>query len=290
MKIVSVVEEMKHISRSIHDKNKSIGFVPTMGALHDGHLSLIKEAVKFNDYVVVSIFINPIQFDKKKDLQAYPTNKLRDHEIAKKIGVSVLFEPTVNEMYPAGLCTFVDTEGLPLNLCGGARSGHFRGVSTVVVKLFNIVKPEIAYFGEKDFQQSVIVTRLVKDLDMEVKIAVLPTVRANDGLALSSRNMRLNGVERSDALCLFEAIKNTKMLVESGVTDAASIKKSCLRIINVKKSVKKVDYVSVVNRDTLLDVPYVDESALLAMAIWVGETRLIDNCSFEECFVKGKTI
>ncbi len=285
MKIVSVVEEMKHISRSLHVENKSIGFVPTMGALHDGHLSLIKEAAKYNDYVVVSIFINPIQFDEKKDLLAYPADILRDLEIAKKIGVSVVFKPTVNEMYPSGFCTFVDTEGLPQNLCGSNRSGHFKGVSTVVVKLFNIVKPEIAYFGEKDFQQAVIVTRLVKDLGMDVKIAVLPTVRADDGLALSSRNVRLSGLERGDALCLFEAIKNAKMLVASGVTDATSIKKSCLRIINAKKSVKKVDYVSVVNRDTLLDVPFIDESALLAMAIWVGETRLIDNCSFAECIV-----
>ena len=271
---------MRHISQDVRKENKCIGFVPTMGALHDGHLKLIKEAVKYTDYVVVSIFVNPIQFDKKNDLLSYPVDVFRDHETARKNGVNVIFEPDVDEMYPSGFCTFVDTDGLPEYLCGGDRPGHFRGVSTVVLKLFNIVRPHIAYFGEKDFQQSVIISRMVKDLDMDIKVEVLPTIRDDDGLALSSRNRRLNGLERTDALCLFESIEMAKKLVRSGITDAAEIKKSCRQIINAKRCVRKIDYVSVVNKNTLLDVPFVDKSGLLAMAVWIGDTRLIDNCSF----------
>ncbi|MBI2560339.1 MAG: pantoate--beta-alanine ligase [Planctomycetes bacterium] len=272
------VSELKLIkSTSGRGENQTIGFVPTMGALHEGHLSLIRAAQKENDAVVVSIFVNPLQFGPDEDFQRYPRQLERDKELLNQVGgVDTIFYPDAREMYPEGFCTAVEVKELGNRLCGSSRLGHFSGVATVVTKLFNIVKPDAAYFGQKDFQQTVIIKRLIADLNMDVEIKVLPTVRDEDGLALSSRNQYLSREERQDALCLYQALLKAKSLANSGETDAKKIIKEMVNVVNRTQS-SKIDYVSIVNPDTLEDVQEIKDGAVAALAVWIGKTRLIDN-------------
>lgn len=278
MKIITDIKGMKSFSSKMREEGKSIGFVPTMGALHEGHVSLIRKARDGNECVIISIFVNPAQFDRKDDFLSYPVDRANDHELALKNGVDIVFEPEVDDMYPDGFETYIDQKRLPNRLCGLNRPGHFRGVSTVVTKLFNIVKPHKAYFGEKDLQQSAIIRRLVKDLNMDVEIVVLPTVRSAEGAACSSRNRLLSAEERLDALSLYDALNNAQSLIKSGVRDSREIIGSVIKIINSKKNVKKIDYVSIVNQDTLEDSLTINGQEIIAMAVWIGNTRLIDNC------------
>lgn len=277
MQIITDIKEMKSLSDYMRLRGGLIGFVPTMGALHEGHVSLIRQARVDNGCVVISIFVNPIQFDRKDDLLAYPRDLEKDHEIALKNGADIIFEPEVSAIYPNGYCTYVIHDRLTDVLCGAYRPGHFKGVATIVAKLFNIVRPQKAYFGQKDFQQTVVIKKMVNDLNMDVEIIVMPTVRDPDGLALSSRNSRLSDDERQDALCLYEAINKARSLFASGIIEPDRLISDITDIINSRRNVS-IEYVSIVDPDTLEDVSIINGRALLSLAVWIGNTRLIDNC------------
>jgi len=257
-------------------KDKTIGFVPTMGALHHGHLSLMRQAVKDNDIVVVSIFVNPTQFGPKEDFKKYPRNLKQDARLCRKVGVDIIFYPDAKEIYPDNYKTYVFVSELSDCLCGEFRSGHFKGVATVVAKLFNIVQPDVAYFGQKDVQQAIIIKKLVSDLNIPLKIEVLPTVRERDGLAMSSRNMYLNPGERKDALILYRALNLAKDLIRKGDVNSANIIQRMRRLISKKKSAK-VQYISIVDLEDLKPIHKIKDKALVALAAWIGKTRLIDN-------------
>jgi len=276
MKIIDSIQRMAMLSKILKKESKTIGLVPTMGYLHDGHLSLIKTAKQHTDVAVVSIFVNPIQFSPKEDLDKYPRDLKRDEEMARLAGADVLFNPSAVDMYPEGYETYVDVERLSASLCGPHRPGHFRGVATVVVKLFGIVKPDIAYFGQKDAQQSVIIKKMVEDLNMDIDIKVLPTVREKDGLAMSSRNIYLSEKERKDALCLIEAISKAEAAVKSGERSASKIIKMMEGIIK-EKPTAKIDYIDAVDTKSLRPVDTISKETLIALAVFVGKTRLVDN-------------
>jgi pantoate--beta-alanine ligase len=280
MKIVEKVKEMQAISLAEKRVGKRVGFVPTMGYLHEGHLSLVRRARRENDIVVVSIFVNPTQFGPNEDFERYPRDLKRDAELLKREGVDYLFHPKAEEMYPPGYSTFVEVEGLTETLCGAKRPGHFRGVATVVTKLLNIVQPDRAYFGEKDFQQLQVIKRLVRDLNIPVEVVGCPIVREEDGLALSSRNTYLSSEERESALALYKGLKLAKELFESGERDAERIKREVERLILSHPKVSKVDYVEIVDSETLKPVKEVKEGDTIALAVFVGKTRLIDNYQF----------
>jgi pantoate--beta-alanine ligase len=247
-----------------------------MGYLHKGHLSLMKKARKETDIVIISIFVNPTQFGPHEDYTQYPRDLEKDTQLAKAVGVDVVFVPTVAAMYPQGFSTFVNVEEITDCLCGQSRPGHFRGVTTVVMKLFNLVKPDIAYFGQKDAQQAIVIKRMVKDLDMDIKIKVLPIVRESDGLAMSSRNTYLNLQERKDATVLFHALQRARTMVASGVREPRKIISNMKRIIRQKQSAK-IDYVAVVDTENLKTLKRISGEVLIALAVWIGKTRLIDN-------------
>lgn len=276
MKIIGSPMQMQAVSRDIRRKGESIGFIPTMGALHDGHLSLIRKARSENNTVVVSIFVNPTQFSPKEDLKRYPRVIKKDSLLCEKEGVDFIFYPLVKQMYPEGYCSYVTVEGLSGLLCGKSRPGHFRGVATIVAKLFNIVCPDNAYFGQKDAQQAVIIKRMVDDLNIPVKIKVLPIVRQKNGLALSSRNIYLNDNEKEDALVLFQSLNLARSLIKSGVVDAGKIINIMKQFI-LKKKTAKIDYVSIVNLNDLQPVKQAAGNCLIALAVYIGKTRLIDN-------------
>ncbi len=225
MQIIKAPNKLTSIIKSLKKQGKTIGFVPTMGALHEGHVSLIKKARKENDIVVLSIFVNPTQFGPKEDYKKYPRNFSRDSAIAKKAGVDIIFAPSAKEMYEESFSTYVEETNLSNILEGAIRPGHFRGVTTVVLKLFNIVQPDISYFGQKDWQQAVIIKKMVKDLNLDTEIKVLPTIREKDGLAQSSRNIYLNKDEQKSATILYRSLTEAKRLIENGLTDAEEIKK-----------------------------------------------------------------
>ncbi|MBL7210444.1 MAG: pantoate--beta-alanine ligase, partial [Candidatus Omnitrophica bacterium] len=254
----------------------TVGFVPTMGALHEAHLGLIRRAQRDNDFTVVSIFVNPAQFAPAEDFKKYPRDIKGDARLCKKEGVDILFCPTVKEMYPEDFSSFVEVKGLSGVLCGKSRPGHFRGVATIVTKLFNIVSPDVAYFGQKDAQQALIIKRLVRDLNLPVKIKVLPIIRDKDGLALSSRNRYLSGAERKDASVLFSALKLARGLVNKGIRDPREIVRRVSGLIKTKKKAR-IDYVSVVDLGNFGPVKKIKDNCLIALAVWLGETRLIDN-------------
>lgn len=270
------VTEMHRFASVAKAEGKSISFVPTMGFLHEGHASLIREARKRGDVCVVSIFVNPAQFGAGEDFQSYPRDLERDSEIAVKNGVDVLFVPGAGEMYPKGFQTYVNVEEISLPLCGASRPGHFRGVTTVVTKLFHIVKPDSAFFGEKDYQQLAVIRRLVKDLNMDVEIVGMPTVREPDGLALSSRNAYLSPAERKSALCLSRAISAALELYMSGERSVPLLRNEALRIIG-EEPAARVDYVELRDGESLADVDTADDGTVLALAVRIGATRLIDN-------------
>ena len=267
---------MSNISKSIRQKGKTIGLVPTMGALHKGHLSLIRQARKDNDVVVVSIFVNPKQFGPKEDFKKYPRNLKQDTEFCKKEGVDLVFLPGSGGMYQKNYKTYVNVEGLSNVLCAKFRPGHFKGVATVVNKLFNIVNPCIAYFGQKDAQQSVIIKRMAQDLNMPVKIKVMSTVREADGLAMSSRNAYLNQTEREDAVVLYQALIIAKKLIRQEKLDSSNIIHKMRQLINKKKSAK-IQYIEIVDQENLRPLDKIKSKVLIALAVCIGKIRLIDN-------------
>jgi len=274
MIIARSIKKVKEVIRRV--KNKKIGFVPTMGALHQGHLSLVERAKKETDFVVVSIFVNPLQFGPQEDYKLYPRNFKKDEALLRKEGVDLIFYPTPKIMYLKDFSTYVEEVYLSRVLCGVSRPGHFKGVTTVVAKLFNIVEPDIAYFGQKDYQQAQIIKRMVRDLNFPIKIRVLPIVRDKDGLALSSRNSYLNSEERKSALVLFQSIRLAKNLVRRDIVESRLIIKEVKKLINSKKYTK-IDYVEIVDPLTLRPLERIEKRGLLALAVYVGRARLIDN-------------
>jgi len=280
MEVITKINEMRARVLSVKDRKRSIGFVPTMGALHDGHISLIRRAREENDELIISIYLNPTQFDNNDDFDKYPRLLNDDIEIIRNENADVVFTPCTEEMYPDGFCTHVTQDKLTDALCGGVRPDHFNGVTTIVTKLFNIIKPDRAYFGQKDYQQSAIIKRLVVDMNMDIDIRVCHTVREEDGLALSSRNKRLSLEERKDALCIYGSLQKAGAMFASNVRDAKAIIEEMTSVIKKTKRTK-IDYISIVNTDTLEDLSSINGKALAAVAVWIGNTRLIDNTILE---------
>lgn len=276
IRVIKTIKEMKRLIRGIRRKGLSVGFVPTMGCLHAGHISLVKEAKRRNDIVVVSIFVNPTQFGPREDLKKYPRDMKKDLKLLSKCGVDAVFSPGAKEMYPDGFRTDVEVKGLSDMLCGASRPGHFRGVTTVVAKLFNIVAPDNAYFGEKDFQQLVIIRQMAKDLNMDMNIISMPTVREKGGLAMSSRNSYLSKDERIKALSISRSLKLARKLINSGMKSSARIRSSMARMIRRSKGLK-IDYIAICDPGTLEERKTVKGRTLIAVAAYVGKTRLIDN-------------
>lgn len=276
MKIIRAVSGMQRLSARFKASGKKIGFVPTMGALHAGHLSLIRRARKENDVVVVSIFVNPAQFGPKEDLRRYPRSLRKDSSLCKKCGVDIIFNPKASSLYPSGYRTYVNVGGLSEVLCGYYRKGHFRGVATVVAKLFNIVRPDSAYFGQKDAQQCLIIKKMIADLNIPLELKVLPTVREKDGLALSSRNNYLDAAERKDATVLSEALSLAQGLAKRGIRDTSSVIRQ-MRSLILKKRNARIEYICVVDSKELTPLSRISGGALLALAVRIGRTRLIDN-------------
>lgn len=278
MKVIKKIDELKDVLKDFKKEGKTIGLVPTMGFLHKGHASLIKKAVEENDIVVVSDFVNPIQFGPNEDLEAYPRDIDADSKLCEDLGADFIFNPEPNEMYHDKKA-FVDINGLSDNLCGARREGHFRGVCTVCTKLFNIVGPSRAYFGQKDAQQLAIIKKLVFDLNIPVEIIACPIVREEDGLAMSSRNTYLSTDERKAALCLSKAIFEGEKMPKNG----ASVKEVLRKMEEIISSEKlaKIDYISAVELETIEDVENFDKDTLVAIAAYIGKTRLIDNFIYE---------
>lgn len=277
MKIITSVLEMQKITQRAVRSGWSIGFVPTMGALHEGHLSLVRRARSENDLVVVSIFVNPLQFGPKEDLAKYPRTLSKDSALLKKVRTDILFVPNAVEMYPRGFTTQIDVPALRRNLCGPFRPGHFEGVATVVAKLFEITRPTKAYFGEKDYQQIQVIRRMIEDLAMSVRLVACPTVREADGLAASSRNRYLSKKERDEAVKLYQTLYLGRELVEERIFTRS--KPLMARLTQVLKTIpnSSIDYISVVDPETLELMDKIQRPALLALAVRVGKTRLIDN-------------
>lgn len=276
MEIIRTPEAMTTWANSVISQGETICLVPTMGYLHDGHLALIKKGCEVADYVVVSLFVNPIQFGEGEDLDCYPRNFDRDCNLADETGATVLFSPEVKDVYPEGFLTTVSVKGLTSGLCGASRPGHFDGVTTVVAKLFNIVKPNSAVFGQKDFQQLAVIKKMVADLNWDIDIIGHPIVREPDGLAMSSRNSYLNTEERARALCLHEAIQFARKQVGSGRHDSNALKEDVKNKIVEYGSVE-IDYISIVDADTLSEAAHVKKDTVIALAVKIGKTRLIDN-------------
>jgi pantoate--beta-alanine ligase len=274
----TIAEVRKEVGRyRSANSGTSIGFVPTMGYLHRGHLSLVEQCKKENDVTVVSIFVNPAQFGPDEDFNVYPRDMEKDMRLLAELGVDVLFSPVLDVMYPAGYASFVEVEKLGSVLCGKSRLGHFRGVATIVLKLFNIVAPTCAYFGRKDAQQAIIIKKMVNDLNLDIVIRTMPIVRDPDGLALSSRNVYLSRQERTAALYLPAALQKARSEIERGLRDVSVVKDMIRTEIN-KSSPIKIDYVEVVSLDGLNELTEIDmNNTLVAAAVWVGNTRLIDN-------------
>jgi pantoate--beta-alanine ligase len=276
VKVVTSVREMQRLAEAWRRQGRRIGFVPTMGCLHVGHLSLIRIAKQRSDIVVASIFVNPTQFGPKEDFKRYPRDITRDKKLAVGAGCDVLFVPRTQDMYPQGYATYVMVEGLSKGLCGRSRPIHFRGVTTVVAKLFHIVKPHLAVFGQKDAQQAVILQRMARDLNFDTRILVAPIVREKDGLAMSSRNVYLSTGERKQALVLSRALRKAKQMVSKGERKASVIKNTIIQLIRGAKDAV-IDYVEVVHPETLEDLTLLGDRALVALAVKFGSTRLIDN-------------
>ena len=276
MKIITSIEEMKKWSRSTRSKDKTIGFVATMGSLHEGHLSLIKASIAKCDTTVVSIFVNPTQFGPNEDFDSYPRHLQSDKQILQTTGIDVLFNPHQNELYPEKFQTFVTVEDKTNYLCGTSRPQFFRGVTTIILKLFNITNPHIAFFGEKDWQQLEVIRTMVLDLNMDVSIVGQPTVRDKDGLALSSRNCNLSKLEKNSARSLSKALESAQALVVKGERSAENIRTEIRKTIEQKQGTK-IDYISVCDPESFAEQTKINSKALVALAVRVGSTRLIDN-------------
>ena len=276
MQTINSIKEMQTFSNREMGEGKTIALVPTMGFFHPGHLSLMEEGRRRGGFLVVSIFVNPTQFGAGEDYEDYPRNMERDQKLAEETGVDVIFAPPVDEMYPADYQTYVNVEEVTRNLCGISRPTHFRGVTTVVCKLFSIVKPHFAIFGEKDFQQLVAIRQMVSDLNIDVKIVGMPIYREEDGLALSSRNKYLTPDERKAALCLFRSLMRAKELFRQGERKTEEILSEVMSIIKAEQ-LAEIDYVKICDVKTLKDIEQINQETVLALAVKIGKTRLIDN-------------
>ena len=276
-----LIESVAQMQQFARERRGEIALVPTMGYLHEGHASLMVEARKRAKTVVVSIFVNPTQFGVNEDLDSYPRDLERDKRVAEEAGVDVIFAPKASDMYPEGYQSWVNLEDLTTHLCGASRPGHFRGVTTVVTKLFNIVTPKVAIFGKKDFQQLAVIRRMVQDLNMDLEIVGMPIVRESDGLALSSRNAKLDPVQRQSALCLSRSLTAAREAFLSGERSVSALRESALEVIKREKTAE-VDYLEFRDQDTLAPVQKADERTLLALAVRIGAVRLIDNCILGE--------
>jgi pantoate--beta-alanine ligase len=279
-KICNKIEDIRAALRAARREGKRIGLVPTMGALHEGHLSLVRAARSKCDVIAVSIFVNPTQFGPNEDYSKYPRTFDNDCELLQKEGVDSVFAPSVEEMYPGGAATYVIVEGMTDRLCGRSRPGHFRGVTTVVSKLFHIVEPDLAFFGQKDAAQVAIIKRMVRDLNMPVEIVVCPIVRESDGLAMSSRNAYLTAEQRKSALVLSRALRRVQQAFDQGERNAAKLIEAGKQVIAEEPSVR-LDYVEIVDPETLGPVRVISSNSLVAVAAFVGTTRLIDNILLE---------
>lgn len=276
MKIIKKIREMQRIADEARRKGKIIGLVPTMGYFHEGHLSLMREARRKSDLLVVSIFVNPTQFGPGEDFRSYPRDLKRDLGLARKMGVDVIFAPAVKEMYPKDYLTYIEIEKLSHILEGASRPGHFRGVVTVVAKLFNAIKPHRAYFGQKDFQQTVVIKKMVKDLDMDVKTVVLPTIREKDGLATSSRNVYLKKEERKAAPILYKSLKLAEELIKKGERDSKEIIRKMKELIKRERLIT-LEYIAITDPETLQKVEKIRKGVNISLAARIGRARLIDN-------------
>ena len=278
MKVLSTITEFREVRKKLRG---SVGFVPTMGYLHEGHLVLARRAREENKTVVVSIFVNPTQFGPSEDFARYPRDPERDLAMLEKEEVDLVFMPSVEEMYPEGFCSWVEVEKVTEKLEGAVRPGHFRGVTTVVAKLFNIVQPTRAYFGQKDAQQVVVIKRMVADLNMNLDIIVVPTHREPDGLAMSSRNIYLSPEERQAALVLWKSLNLAQQLWRQGERKAERVQQQMVALIQ-KEPLAKIDYVSIADPETLEEIARIDRPALVSLAVRIGKTRLIDNITLGE--------
>jgi len=275
--IVKTIPEIRALRRKL---SGTVGFVPTMGYLHEGHLALVKQARIENSAVIVSIYVNPTQFGPKEDFAAYPRELDRDLELLREEGVDIVFVPSDDEMYPPEFSSWVDVEKVTERLEGASRPGHFRGVATVVTKLFNIVQPTKAYFGQKDAQQTVVIERMVADLNLGIEIVAVPTVRDRNGLAMSSRNIYLSPGERQAAIILFKALTLARQLSQGGEKDAGKIRQQMSSLIQ-KEPLAQIDYISIADAETLEELNLIDRPALASLAVRIGKTRLIDNMPLE---------
>lgn len=280
MNISGSINEVRQIVKKWRKEGLTVGLVPTMGYLHEGHKSLIDKAVKENDRVVVSVFVNPIQFGPTEDLASYPRDLERDAKLCEEAGANLIFHPEKEEMYFDDFSSFVEVQGVSKGLCGKSRPIHFRGVCTVVTKLFNIVKPDRAYFGQKDAQQLAVVKRMVRDLNMDIEIVGCPIIREEDGLAKSSRNTYLSAEERKAAVILSKSLKLGKEAIEKGERDSKKIIDIITNNINTEK-LAKIDYIEIVDPLSIENIDKIENSALVAMAVYIGKTRLIDNFIYE---------
>jgi len=281
LKLVQSIKEMSSISDALRKEGKKIVLVPTMGYFHEGHLALMRKGKTLGDKLVVSLFVNPLQFNMREGYHRYPRDMERDQRMAEESGVDILFVPSPEEMYPKGFQTYVEVEELSRSLEGASRPWLFRGVATVVLKLFNIVKPHVSIFGLKDYQQFLIIKRMVEDLNLDVEIVGHPTVREPDGLAMSSRNVYLSPEEREAALSLYRAILMAKELISSGVKDVITLKERLEKFV-LSHPYTRVDYIEFVDPETLKGVSEINKPTLLALSIYVGLARLIDNAILDE--------
>jgi len=273
MQVVSTIAELRAARQAMRG---AVGLVPTMGYLHEGHLSLVRRARAENAYVIATIFVNPTQFGPQEDYSRYPRDLPRDVALLEKVGTDLVFAPPVEEIYPTGFCTYVNVEEITTRLEGEKRPGHFRGVATVVCKLFNLTRPQRAYFGQKDAQQLVVIRRMARDLNFDLEIIPCPTVREADGLAMSSRNVYLNAPERQAATVLYRALSAARARYEAGERDAEALRRA-MREVLAAEPLARVDYVSLADPESMVELNQVKGTALASLAVYIGKTRLIDN-------------
>ncbi len=280
MIIVKSISRLRPLIQKYKTKRKTIGFVPTMGALHAGHATLLRKCRQENDIAILSVFVNPKQFGPQEDFAVYPRDFKKDVLLAKKENIDIMFYPSVDEMYPLPFLTCIDVERLSNSLCGKFRPGHFKGVATVVAKLLNMVSPDVLYLGQKDAQQCVVVKQMIKDLDFPVKVKIAPTVRETDGLAMSSRNKYLNSSQRQEAAILYKSLKQAKQLIAAGERDGAKIIQKIRSMIFANSS-SRIDYIECLDFETLEHLSLLKGKILIALAVWFGQTRLIDNITID---------
>ncbi len=280
MQVCHTIPEIRNFVRQVRAGGRSVGLVPTMGSLHEGHLELMRRAGEQCGVVVISIFVNPAQFGPHEDFASYPRDLERDVRMSEKAGVEAIFNPSVSEMYPAGFSTRVEVGRITEKLCGCSRPGHFSGVATVVTKLFNIIKPDRAFFGQKDAQQALVIERMAADLNLDLEVVTLPTVREPDGLAMSSRNRYLGPEERRAALILYRSLQYAKELYRAGERDAARLRRQVTAMI-AAEPLARIDYVEIYSYPELEEVAEIQGPVLLALAVKIGKARLIDNITLE---------